>query len=60
MQPKLVRIPPLVMHGMKGIGDKEAYFVNCPTELYNYEKPDEYRISPYDRTIPYDWAIKEH
>ena len=59
LNPKLVKIPPLVLHGMKGVGDKEAYFINCPTELYDYNKPDEYRVDPCDRTIPYDWGIKE-
>jgi dTDP-4-dehydrorhamnose 3,5-epimerase len=57
--PMLVKIPPLVLHGMKGTGEDAAYFINCPTELYNYDKPDEYRLDPDDPTIPYDWRIKE-
>jgi dTDP-4-dehydrorhamnose 3,5-epimerase len=59
LNPCLIKIPPLVLHGMKGIGQEPAYFLNCPTELYNYEKPDEYRVDPNDPTIPYDWRIKE-
>ncbi len=55
LNPVLLVIPPLVVHGMKGIGNKPAYLINCPTEVYNYDKPDEYRIDPYDPTIPYDW-----
>lgn len=60
LSPQLVKIPPLVLHGMKGIGDRLAVFINCPTELYDYDRPDEYRVDPYDRTIPYDWGIREH
>ncbi len=57
--PILIKIPPLVYHGMKGIGVEPAYLINCPTEPYNYENPDEYRVSPTDPTIPYNWKIKE-
>ena len=59
LNPTLVKIPPLVLHGMKGIGQEPAYFINCPTEVYHYEKPDEYRVDPYDPQIPYDWRLKE-
>ncbi|MFQ5848450.1 MAG: dTDP-4-dehydrorhamnose 3,5-epimerase family protein [Candidatus Methylomirabilales bacterium] len=54
----LVKIPPQVMHGFKAIGTSTAIMLNCPTELYNYETPDEHRL-PYDTPeIPYDWAVK--
>ncbi|MEE9171305.1 MAG: dTDP-4-dehydrorhamnose 3,5-epimerase family protein [candidate division NC10 bacterium] len=54
----LVKIPPQVMHGFKAIGTSMAVMLNCPTEPYNYETPDEYRV-PYDTPeIPYDWAVK--
>ena len=56
--PILIQIPPLVVHGFKAIGGDSVYLVNAPTELYNYEKPDEFRI-PYDAPeIPYDWDVK--
>jgi len=57
--PLLLVIPPLVVHGMKGIGPEPAYLINCPTEPYNYENPDEYRIDPHGDEIPYDWGLKE-
>lgn len=57
--PTLIVIPPLVIHGMKGIGRKSAYLVNCPTEPYNYTNPDEFRISPYSDEIPYNWKRKD-
>jgi dTDP-4-dehydrorhamnose 3,5-epimerase len=54
--PKLLVVPPLVLHGMKGIGVEPAYLVNIPTEPYNYEKPDEYRVDPHTGGVPYDWG----
>lgn len=54
--PKLVVVPPFVLHGMKGIGTEPAYLVNVPTEPYNYESPDEYRVNPHTGGIPYDWG----
>jgi len=57
--PLLVQIPPLVLHGFKCIGETEGIVVNIPTTLYNYKAPDEHRIDPHSKEIPYDWAIKE-
>jgi len=56
--PLLVTIPPNIWHGFKTMGNKKIIVLNCPTELYNYSKPDEYRL-PYDTDqIDYDWKIK--
>ncbi len=56
--PLLVTIPPNIWHGFKSIGQKKIIVLNCPTELFNYDKPDEYRL-PYDTTeIDYNWEIK--
>ena len=57
--PMLLKIPPGVMHGFKGIGQEMALIVNVPTELYNYEQPDEYRLPAYTDQIPYDWSRKD-
>jgi dTDP-4-dehydrorhamnose 3,5-epimerase len=56
--PQLVQIPALVLHGFKGIGIEEAIVINCPTELYRYQEPDEFRVDPVSGEVPYDWAIK--
>ena len=56
--PVLVQIPQGVYHGWKCISQEEAIVVNSPTEPYNYEKPDEYRVSFDSPTVPYDWEIK--
>ena len=57
--PILVRIPNMVVHGMKAIGEKPGVLVNCPSEVYDYARPDEHRIDPHDNDIPYDWALQE-
>jgi dTDP-4-dehydrorhamnose 3,5-epimerase len=54
----LLKIPPLVMHGFKGISSEMTLIVNVPTELFKYSEPDEYRL-PWDTAeIPYDWERK--
>lgn len=57
--PLLVQIPSLVYHGFKGISSEEALILNCPTEVYHYDQPDEYRIDPHQNDIPYDWTRKD-
>jgi dTDP-4-dehydrorhamnose 3,5-epimerase len=57
--PMLLVIPNGVLHGMKGMGTEPGYLINLPTEVYNYENPDEYRVDPHDNDIPYDWAQKD-
>ena len=57
--PLLVQIPPEVYHGFKCIGTEEAIVINCPTECYNSENPDEYRLDAHTKDIPYDWARKD-
>ena len=57
--PALLRIPPGVLHGWMCVGKKEAYIVNVTTEVYNYEKPDEFRVDPHGNDIPYDWTRRD-
>jgi dTDP-4-dehydrorhamnose 3,5-epimerase len=54
--PVLLQIPRLVLHGFKGIADEESMMLNIPSEPYNYDSPDEYRVDPHDESIPYDWT----
>ena len=53
----LVQIPPEVWHGFKTISDDYALVLNAPTELYNYNKPDEHRLPANTKKIPYDWKL---
>jgi dTDP-4-dehydrorhamnose 3,5-epimerase len=57
-KPLLVKIPPQVQHGFKAIGEEIAYAINIPTELYNYEEPDEFRLPPDTKQIQYDWGLQ--
>jgi dTDP-4-dehydrorhamnose 3,5-epimerase len=57
--PMLLQIPPLVYHGFKCISEQTAMVINCPTEVYQYEDPDEYRVDPHENQIPYDWSRKD-
>jgi dTDP-4-dehydrorhamnose 3,5-epimerase len=52
---KLITVPPLVWNGFKNVGDEVSIIANCATIPHD---PNEMkRLSPYDSSIPYDWAI---
>ena len=54
----LVKIPPMVLHGWKGIGREEAVVINIPDTHYKADDSDEQRL-PYDSDeVGYDWEIK--
>lgn len=57
--PILLQIPALVVHGFKNIDADEAIMINCPTELYHYKEPDEFRFPAHSKEIPYDWSRKD-
>lgn len=57
--PVLVKIPPLVLHGFKCISEEEAVCINVPSEVYNYDQPDEFRVDPHKNDIPYAWERKD-
>jgi dTDP-4-dehydrorhamnose 3,5-epimerase len=57
--PVLVRVPRMVYHGWKCISTDEAIVINIPTEPYNREEPDEYRLDPHNNNIPYRWDRKD-
>ena len=55
-----VRVPGDCWHGFKAVGDQRTVLVNFPTNLYDYEDPDEERL-PYDTDqIPFDWEEAPH
>ena len=57
--PMLVQVPRGVHHGWKCISEYEALVVNCPTEPYRYDQPDEHRVDPHQNDIPYRWERKD-
>jgi dTDP-4-dehydrorhamnose 3,5-epimerase len=54
--PVLIIVPPGVYHGFKAEGGAPVHVVNVPTELYDYDHPDELRRPYDDPAIPYDWG----
>ncbi len=56
---RLVKVPKGLHHGWKCVSEEEAYILNTPDRVYNYENPDEYRLAPHDNDIPYDWTRKD-
>ena len=58
--PCLVKIPVDCHHGWKCISEHESIVISVPTEPYDYERPDEYRLDPHDNgLIPYQWERKD-
>ncbi|MFH1856638.1 MAG: dTDP-4-dehydrorhamnose 3,5-epimerase family protein [Candidatus Omnitrophota bacterium] len=57
--PVLIKVPPFVFHGFKGISTEESVIVNIPTQPYNYKTPDEFRVDAHKNDIPYDWNRKD-
>ena len=57
--PILLQIPAYIYHGFKCISESEAIVINCPTEVYNYQEPDEFRVQPHGGEIPYDWSRRD-
>ena len=52
----LVKIPPKIWNGFKGIGNKPAIVANCATLPHD---PNEIkRMVPFTNKIPYDWELK--
>ena len=56
--PTLVQVPSLVYHGWKCISAEPSLVINVPSEPYDRDHPDEYRLSPHG-TLPYDWTRKD-
>jgi len=56
---QLIRIPPYTWHGFKGMGSELSFVINFPTQLYNYDSPDELRLSPERKKsgINFNWRL---
>jgi dTDP-4-dehydrorhamnose 3,5-epimerase len=53
---RLVNIPTLVWHAEHNIGDKDVVVIDLPTEPYNHENPDKYRLPIDTPLIPYSFG----
>lgn len=51
----LVKVPPKVWNGFKGVGISQSIVANCATIPH---RPDEIlRIDPFENHIPYKWEL---
>jgi dTDP-4-dehydrorhamnose 3,5-epimerase len=50
----LVRIPPGVWNGVKGLGQSPSIVANCASHPHDPAEID--RLDPFSDRIPYDWA----
>ena len=53
---QLIRIPPLVWNGTKGIAEGTSIIANCATLPHDPGEIE--RLDPFDNKIPYDWSLK--
>ena len=52
----LVKVPPMIWNGFKGIGAQPALVANCATIPHDPAEIE--RLDPMGGVIPYDWALK--
>ena len=57
LRQRMIIIPPKVWHGFMAVGTEAASIVNIPTELFDYDNPDEVRKPWDDPEIGYDWGV---
>jgi dTDP-4-dehydrorhamnose 3,5-epimerase len=54
-QRRLVNIPTGIWHANHNIGSKDVFVINLPTQPYNHESPDKYRLPLDTDLIPYQF-----
>jgi len=52
----LLKVPPMVWNGFKGVGVQPAIIANCATIPHDPKEIE--RVDPFTPAIPYDWNIK--
>ena len=52
----LVKVPPGIYNGFKGIGIKPAIIANCSSIPHDPEEIK--RLDPFTNSIPYNWELK--
>ena len=52
----LVRIPPMVWNGVKGLGQQPAIIANCASHPHDPQEIS--RLDPFSPAIPYDWSLR--
>ena len=54
----MLKIPVGVVHGYRTVGTEPSLLINFPSEVYNPQEPDEYRLPWNTDQIPFDWDIQ--
>jgi dTDP-4-dehydrorhamnose 3,5-epimerase len=49
----LLSIPAGVYHAVQNVGDHEGAFINLPSQPYQHDDPDKYRLPLDNDVIPY-------
>jgi dTDP-4-dehydrorhamnose 3,5-epimerase len=52
----LVKIPPGIWNGFKGLGERPSIVANCAT--IPHDPREIVRVDPFENDIPYDWSLK--
>lgn len=52
----LVKIPPKLWNGFKGVGVTPALVANCASEPH--DPAEILRMDPFSSAIPYDWSLR--
>jgi len=52
-RPKVVSVPPGVVHGVQVVGQRPAVLLNAVDRAYRYDDPDHYRIPADSPDVPY-------
>ena len=52
----LVKVPPLIWNGFKGIGTNLSIVANCATIPHDLDEIK--RLEPFSEKIPYNWNLK--
>ena len=58
-EPILLQIPPKILHGFESNIEEESVIISIPTEKYNYNNPDEFRVDPFNNDIPFKWKSEK-
>lgn len=53
----LVVIPPWIWTGLKGMAEV-SLIANCATHPHDPSQSE--RLDPFDPSVPYDWAVRQH
>lgn len=53
----LLKVPPLIWNGFKGVGTEPAIIANCATVAHRQDEIQ--RMDPHRGTIPYDWSRRD-